>query len=112
MAAGIEQRHDDCAIQLDKVVNCQIAFRDERPVIIVELHRKDFGIERDSLCRCEIPAQKSFAGSCDPRLKIVIHGLQVFADRIKRDDGQALHDWRRIDLFSSGIESVFISPRL
>jgi hypothetical protein len=33
MVAGIKHGDDDCAIRLDKIVNSQIAFRNERPVI-------------------------------------------------------------------------------
>ena len=43
--------------------------------------------------------------------EIVVGGLHVGTDGIERDHGQAFHDWRRMDRFSSAMVTVGISPR-
>lgn len=111
MAAGIDHGSDNRTLCFDKIVYGQVALRDERASVVVELDRENFWILGDTVCDGEVAIQQFVATGRAAGGEIILRGLNVVTDTVERDDGQSVHFCRRMPRLSSAIVSVRILPR-
>src|ERR1017187_4207589 len=111
MSAGINHGDYNCPPWFDEVVNGKVTLGNERAAIVVKLERKSFRIERNPIGNRKVAFQKFVPNTGAAHGKIIIRCLHVSADGVECDDRPAVHDWRRIEGFSSAIVSVLAAPR-
>ena len=111
VAAGVDHGGDDRPVDFHKIIDRQMTIGNEGAAVVVEFDGKDFGVQRDPIREDEIAFEKTVAVRGSVSGEIVVGGLHVGTDGIERDHGQAFHDWRRMDRFSSAMVTVVISPR-
>lgn len=112
VAAGIDYGGDHRPLRFDKILDGQVALRDERASVVVELDRENFWILGDPFCDGEVAIQEFVAAGRAAGGEIILRGLNVVTDTVERDDGQSVHFCRRMPRLSSAIVSVCISPRV